>query len=80
MASSPVLFIFRHGVETSNLGMYQHKNSVHQAGTSHLNKLGSMHKINSLDVNTAKYARSSRKVEEDKVTLCAARSSCNVQK
>ena len=28
MASSRVLFLFRHDVETSNLGMYQHKNSV----------------------------------------------------
>ena len=34
--------------------MYQHKNSVHQAGTSHLNKLGLTHRSNSLDVNMAK--------------------------
>ena len=37
------------------------------------------HESNSLDVNTANNA-SSRKVEEDKVTLCGVLSSCNVQK
>ena len=35
------------------------------------------HESNSLNVNTAKNARSSRKVEEDKVTLCGVPSSCN---
>ena len=39
LASSLVLFVFGHGVKTSNLGVYQHKNSVKQAGTSHWNKL-----------------------------------------
>ena len=37
-----------------------------------------MHLFNLLDVNTPKNARSSRKVEGDKVTLCGAPSSCNV--
>ena len=37
-----------------------------------------LHLFNLLDVNTPKNARSSRKVEEDKVTLCGAPSSCNV--
>ena len=36
------------------------------------------HESNSLDVNTAKHARISRKFEEN--TLCGVRSSCNVQK
>ena len=37
------------------------------------------HESTSLNVNTAKNARSSRKVEEDKVTLCGVPSSCNAQ-
>ena len=40
----------------------------------------SSHESNSLDVNTAKNARSSRKDEGDKVTLCDVWCSCNVQK
>ena len=65
MASSLVLFVFRHGVETSTFG--------HVSGTL------SSKQSNSLDANTAKNARSSRKVEEDKVTSCGVGSSCNVQ-
>ena len=38
------------------------------------------HLFNILDVNTPKNARSSRKVEENKVTLCGVPSSWNVQK
>ena len=45
--------------------MYQHKNSVKQAETSHWNKLGlrncPLHKSNSLDDNPAKLAKSSTK-------------------
>ena len=36
------------------------------------------HESNSLDVNTARHTRISRKFEEN--TLCGVRSSCNVQK
>ena len=35
---------------------------------------------NSLDVSMTKYARSSRKVQENKVTLCDVGSSCNAQR
>ena len=62
--------------------MYQHKNSLKQARTTHWNKLGLSYlppaRMNSLYVNTAKHARSLRKIEEE--TLCSVPSSCNVQK
>ncbi len=54
------------------VGMYQHKNSVHQARTSHLNKLGLTHRSNSLDVNTAKMPH----MQEARKRLKKARSLC----
>ena len=61
-------------------------NSVRASGNFSLEQVGidisapCTHESNSLDVNTAKNTRSSRKVEEDKVTLCGLPSFCNVQK
>ena len=65
--------------------MYQHKNSGRASRDFSLEQVGidisapCTHESSSLDVNTAKNARSSRKVEEDKVTWCSVLSSCNAQ-
>ena len=86
MASSLVLFVFGHGVETSNLGDVSAQELCQASGDFSLEKVGidisapCTYESNSLDVYTAKHARSLRKVQEDKVTLCGVLSSCSVQK
>ena len=84
MASSLVLFVFGHGVETSLLGDVSAQ-ELCQASGDFLEQVGidvsapCTHESNSLDVNMTRYARSSRKVQENKVTLCDVGSSCNAQ-
>ena len=86
MASSLVLFVFGHGVETSHLGDVSAQELCQAIGHFSLEQVGidvsapCTHESNSLDVNMTKYARSSRKVQENKVTLCDVGSSCNAQK
>ena len=85
MASSLVFFVLGHGVETSNLGDVSAQELCQASGDLSLEQVGidvsapCTHESNSLDVNTTKYARSSRKVQENKVTLCDVGSSCNAQ-
>ena len=73
-------------METSKLGDVSAEELCRSSGNFSPEQVGidlsapCTHESNSLDVNTAKNARSSRKVEEDKVTLCGVLSSCNVQK
>ena len=75
--------------ELQYTNLFLSRNSVQASGGFSLEEIQIdisapfMHESSSLDVNTtqyAKYARSSRKVEKDKVTLCGVRSSCNVHK
>ena len=86
MASSLVLFVFGHAVETSHLGDVSAQELCQASGDFSLEQVGidvsapCTHESNSLDVNMTKYAKSSRMVEENKITLCDAGSSCNVQK
>ena len=88
MASSLVLFVFGHGVETSHLGDVSAQ-ELCQASGDFSEQVGidvsapCTHESNessSLDVNMTKYARSSRKVQQNKVTLCDVGPFCNVQK
>ena len=85
-ASSLFLFVFGHGVETSHLGDVSAQELSQAIGDFSLEQVGidvsapCTHESNSLDVHTTKYARSSRKVQENKVTLCDVGSSCNAQK
>ena len=72
-------------METSNLGDVSAEELCRSSGNFSPEQVGidlsaPTHESDSLDVNTAKNARSSRKVEEDKVTLCGVPSSSNVQK
>ena len=73
-------------METSKLGDVSAEELCRSSGNFSPEQVGidlsapCTHESNSLDVNTAKNARSSRKVEEDKVTLCGVPSSCNVLK
>ena len=68
MASSLVLFVFGHGVETSNLGDVSAQELCQASEDYSLEQVGidisapCTHESNSLDMNTAKHARSSRKV------------------
>ena len=66
MASSLVLFVFGHAVETSHLGDVSAQELCQASGDFSLEQVG-------IDV-------SARKVEENKITLCDVGSSCNVQK
>ena len=77
MASSLVLFLFGHGVETSNLGDVSAQKLCQASGDFSLEQVGidvsapCTHDSNSIDVYTATHARGSRKVQEDRwrVTL-----------
>ena len=76
MASSLVLFVFGHGVQSSNLGDASARELCQASGDLSLEQV----RIDvSAPCNPAKYARSSRKVQENKVILCDVGSSCNVQ-
>ena len=77
MASSLVLFVFGHGVETSNLGDVSAQELCQASADFSLEQVGidisapCTHESNSLDVYTAKHARSLRKVQEDRLrSLC----------
>ena len=67
-------------------GDFQFRGCISKRGLLTGNRLGfhisvpCTHESDSLDVIMTKNARNSRKVQKDKVTLCRARSSCNVQK
>ena len=81
MASSLVLFVFGHGVETSHLGNVSAQELCQASGDFSLEQVGidvsarCTHESSSLDDNMTKYARSQRKVQENKVTLCDVASS-----
>ena len=72
MASSLVLFLFGHGVETSNLGDVSAQKLCQASGVFSLEQVGidvsapCRHDSNSIDVYTATHARGSRKVQEDR--------------
>ena len=86
MASSLDLFVFGHGVETSHLGDVSAQELCQAIGDFSLEQVGidvsapCTHESNPLDVKMTKYARSSRKVQENKVTLCDVGASCNAQR
>ena len=72
MASSLVLFLFGHGVETSNLGDVSAQKLCQASGDFSLEQVGidvsapCRHDSNSIDVYTATHARGSRKVQDDR--------------
>ena len=72
MASSLVLFLFGHGVETSNLGDVSAQKLCQASGDFSLEQVGidvsapCTHDSNSIDVYTATHAKGSRKVQEDR--------------
>ena len=72
MASSLVLFLFGHGVETSNLGDVSAQKLCQASGDFSLEQVGidvsapCTHDSNSIDVYTTTHARGSGKVQEDR--------------
>ena len=72
MASSLLLFLFGHGVETSNLGDVSAQKLCQASGDFSLEQVGidisdpCTHESKSNDAYTAIHARGSRKVQEDK--------------
>ena len=73
MASSLLLFLFGHGVETSNLGDVSAHKLCQASGDFSLEQVGidvsapCTHDSNSIDVYTATHARNSGKVQEDRL-------------